>query len=73
MAGFNAGSVNGAHIGQVSSREELLNKLDMANATPEQAANILKKFDDAQTVDKGKKEPKKSPAKSMFDAAKGMK
>ena len=64
---MNFGTFKGMHVGQVGSKDELANKLEMLGATPEELEAALMRFDDMQTVESKPEEKKSGGAKTLFD------
>jgi len=77
---FNAGKVAGAHVGTVSSKDDLASKLEVLGVPDADAMKIMKAYDAAEMEYKKKNkgedsamtEKKGGAAKSLFDAVKGM-
>lgn len=63
----NFGTFKGMHVGQVNSKEDLAQKLEVLGATPEDLEAALMRFDDMQAVESKPEEKKSGGAKTLFD------
>jgi hypothetical protein len=70
MAAVNMGTIEGAHVGTVKSKEELMTKLEALQVSPERAEQALAEFD--AKANQKPEEKKAGKGKTLFDKVRGM-